>query len=176
MKRFLVGLSKVTLGILLSFVIMSLAGVAVARYFITRLAELPERPTFDNDVAGAKPAAPGAANAQEPPAKTQPEKANTDKSQADQTDAAKSEKTDAQKTEAEKTETVELPAGSYQATVVQPIGLIVRSGPGTDFQDIGGVEYEDNLVVLEETQGWVKVRTSSGQEGWVKSGNTQRVQ
>lgn len=63
--------------------------------------------------------------------------------------------------------------------MVQPIGLILREGPGTEHPQAGGVDYNEELIVLEEPadQGWIKVQVaSSGQEGWVKAGNTRRLE
>ncbi|MBE9078630.1 SH3 domain-containing protein [Romeria aff. gracilis LEGE 07310] len=143
MKNFLLGLTKFVLGVLLAMVILSIAGLAMARYFIMRISELPERPTYENDV----PAEPA-------PAATSPP---------------------AQATSGQPRPTVNLPPGSYQAVVSQPIGLILRDGPGIEYEQIGGVEYETELVVIEEQDGWQKVQLPGGREGWVKGGNIDRL-
>ncbi|MEL7503892.1 MAG: SH3 domain-containing protein, partial [Cyanobacteria bacterium J06554_6] len=63
----------------------------------------------------------------------------------------------------------------YEATVVQAIGLLVRSGPGAEHGQLGGVDFQDQLEVLEESNGWLRVRSDNGQAGWVKGGgNVQR--
>ncbi|MBU6229862.1 MAG: SH3 domain-containing protein [Cyanobacteria bacterium REEB459] len=65
-------------------------------------------------------------------------------------------------------------ANSYPAVVTQPIGLVLRQGPGIDRPQVGGLDYKEAVLVLEEpaNQGWVKVRSvTSGKEGWIKSGN-----
>ena len=36
----------------------------------------------------------------------------------------------------------EVPEGAYNAEVIQPIGLVMREGPGTSFPQVGGVDYE----------------------------------
>jgi uncharacterized protein YraI len=63
--------------------------------------------------------------------------------------------------------------------VIQPIGLVLREGPGTEFPQVGGVDYNEEIVVLEEPddKSWIRVRAASnGQEGWVKAGNTRRAE
>ena len=73
----------------------------------------------------------------------------------------------------------EVPEGAYNAEVIQPIGLVMREGPGTSFPQVGGVDYEAEVIVLEESadQPWMRVRVvANGQEGWVKkTGNTRRT-
>ncbi len=146
MKNFLLTLSKFVLGIILAMLIVSLAGLSMARYFMTRMAEPPERPTYDNDLPAPAPSAsPSEQPTDSPAAATEPEP-----------------------------EDEPLPEGSYPAIVNQPVGLIVRSGPGTDYEQIGGLEYQASLVVLSEESGWLKVQTSSGEEGWIKGGNVAR--
>ncbi len=67
-----------------------------------------------------------------------------------------------------------LPQGSYKAKVKRSGGLTVRSGPSRSNESVGGVGYNDELIVLEKDSDgtWVKVRSvQTGVEGWVKSGN-----
>jgi uncharacterized protein YgiM (DUF1202 family) len=162
MKGFLLGLSKLVLGLVIALLLLSMAGIATARYFMSRLSVLPPKPLYGEEqpVVAAIPSVepppevtaeviPEAAPAEAPPAEVAPPV------------------------------DPELPAGSYQAVVIQPIGLILREGPGTEHPQVGGIDYNEALVVLEEPtdQGWIKVRvTSSGQEGWVKAGNTRRAE
>ncbi|MGB3572719.1 MAG: SH3 domain-containing protein [Phormidesmis sp.] len=155
MKNFFLGLSKFILGIILAMLIMSLAGAAMVRYFMARSAEPPERPIYDNDLPEDRAAAVS-------PQESSQEAAPEPESPAQPT-ATDSEP-----------ETEAAPAGSYTAYVTQPVGLILRDGPGTEYTNIGGVGYEASLTVLEEENGWLKVQLSSGQEGWVKDGNTAR--
>ncbi|MGB3199898.1 MAG: SH3 domain-containing protein [Nodosilinea sp.] len=152
MKGFFVGLSKLILGVAIALILLSMAGVATARYFMGRLSVLPPKPLYGDEMpteaeAAAEsvpaPVPPEAAPAVEPP----PEAA--------------------------------LEPGAYEAVVVQPIGLVMREGPGVEFPQVGGVDVNEAVVVLEEPtdQDWVKVRVvTNGQEGWVKAGNTRRVE
>lgn len=152
MKGFLLGITKLILGVALALVLLSLTGVATARYFMAKLSVLPPRPVFENDVVAEQPAP------TETPASPQPQPENTP--------------------QPETAPPPENPLGSYQAVVVQPIGLVMRSGPGAEHPQLGGVDHNEQVLVLEtsEDQRWIKVRVgSSGQEGWVKSGNTQNL-
>lgn len=155
MRGFLVGLSKLVLGVTVALLLLSLAGVATARYFMARLSVLPPRPTFENDAP--------------PPAQSSPSNAAVPKS----TPAAAPAPTPSP------TPTPSLEAGDYEAVVVQPIGLVLREGPGTTFAQLGGIDYNDKIIVLEDSpdKQWTKVRVvDSGQEGWIKAGNTRKSQ
>lgn len=146
MRGFLLGLSKLILGVTIALMLLSLAGVATARYFMGRLSVLPPRPTFENETASTveSPAA------ESTPAEASPEPAPTPSP-------------------------APTPEG-YEAVVVQPIGLVIRSEPTTASQQLGGVDYNAEVRVLEESEDgrWILIRLpESGQEGWVKAGNTR---
>ncbi|NJM97397.1 MAG: SH3 domain-containing protein [Phormidesmis sp. RL_2_1] len=156
MKNFLLGLSKFVLGLILAMLIVSLAGLSMARYFMTKNAERPDRPTYENDLPQTQtPTSPGNQNrtADEP-----------------ETDAAGGET--AVESEAEADEA--LPEGAYKAWVNQSVGLVVRAGPGTDYENIGGLAYEQSVTVLSEDSGWLKITFGGGEEGWIKGGNVDR--
>ncbi|MGV0025864.1 SH3 domain-containing protein [Phormidesmis priestleyi] len=71
-----------------------------------------------------------------------------------------------------------LPSGAFAGRVTQPIGLILRDSPGRDSSQIGGIEYNDKLFVLETSADgdWQKVRLQTGdREGWVKAGNVEKA-
>ena len=156
MKNFLLGLSKFVLGIILALLIMSITSLAMARFFMTRMVELPERPTYDSDLPKAdrpNPTAPTAEAAGDAPEAI---------SEAEQPKAQPEDETDA------------LQANEYKATVNQPVGLILRDGPGPDYAQIGGLAYQQSMVVVAEDGGWLEVKLSSGQTGWIKDGNVNR--
>ena len=144
MKNFLLGLSKFVLGIILAMLIVSLAGLSMAKYFMTRMSEPPVRPTYDNDLPEDRPA---------------------------QTPTADSATDTEAPAEAEEDPSSE---GAYRAVVNQPVGLILRAGPGTDYDQIGGLEYQQGVRVLSEEDGWLKITLDNGTEGWVKGGNLDR--
>ena len=152
-QDFLVGLIKFICGIAIALLVISLAGAATARYFLTQLSTLPERPVYDNDAPVAQPASETSAAAEAPAQPAQP--------------AA-----------AEEPELTEEPAAKalYEATVTYGAGLLVRTGAGADYETIDGIDYEETVEVLEESGRWFRVRTRSGVEGWIKGqGNTQRL-
>ena len=152
MNNFLLALAKLILGVFFAFILMSLAGVATARYFMAKLAVSPEKPIFSNGTAPVEEPAPAqstdaTATATSPPANPP-------------------------------IATPELEPGSYKAIVIQPIGLVLREGPGRDFPQLGGVEYNEQIIVLSESDDkqWLRIRLpGSGQRGWVKAGNTEKI-
>ncbi|MBW4487034.1 MAG: SH3 domain-containing protein [Trichocoleus desertorum ATA4-8-CV12] len=148
----LINLIKFLLGFALAIALLGLGGVVAARYFVTKLTAPPPRPTFANDKPAATKAAVAASGAS----------GNTAAPQGDSSTAP----------------TPALEPGAYQARVVQPIGLILRDGPGSNSNQIGGIEYNSRVVVLEESPDkvWQRVRIEdSDRTGWVKAGNTERV-
>lgn len=159
MQRFLVGLSKLILGMAVALVLLSMAGVATARYFMGRLSVLPPKPLYGNELPA-----------------TSPEPQAVDSEVAPEAAPEAAPEPEVVPPEAPET-AVELEEGAYTAVVVQPIGLVLREGPGVQFPQIGGIDYNQELVVLEEPtdQDWIKVRVvANDQEGWVKAGNTRR--
>ena len=152
----LVGVFKFFLGLILALAILAGGGFLAAQYAISRMSILPSKPTFPNDNAptaksvAKKPTAKSANGDQEPPSPKPSPSA-----------AAKP-----------------LPAGAYSALVTQPIGLTLRDSPGRDARTIGGVGYNEKVIVLETNADgtWQKVRTDlSDQEGWVRGGNTEKI-
>ena len=72
----------------------------------------------------------------------------------------------------------ELPPNAYRAVVTWPEGLSLRSEPSIDAGRIGGIGADASIIILEDSADgkWQRVRLPwSGQEGWVKGGNTQRT-
>jgi uncharacterized protein YgiM (DUF1202 family) len=160
MKGFFVGLSKLILGVAIALALLSMAGIATARYFMARLAVLPPKPLYE----GEQPIQLSEGPPDEaPPAQESPPP----------------EATPAEAPEPEPTPEPEpVDPDAYDAVVIQPIGLVLREGPGTNYPQVGGVDYEAEVIVLEEPadQPWIRVRVvTNGQEGWVKAGNTRRV-
>jgi len=72
----------------------------------------------------------------------------------------------------------ELPSGAYKARVTWSQGLSLRAEPSADSERIGGIPFNREIIILEETedQEWQKVRLQSNQDGWIKSGNTEKVE
>ncbi|MGB3298348.1 MAG: SH3 domain-containing protein [Phormidesmis sp.] len=143
MKNFLIGLSKFVLGIILAMLVVSLAGLSMARYFMTRMVEQPERPTYENDL----------------PEDQRPADSPTSTEGADA--VAPAPKTDA------KPDSAATDPNAYKAYATSNLNL--RSGPGTSYDSIGGVGIDESVTVLEEDSNWLKVQLSDGLEGWVSS-------
>lgn len=75
-------------------------------------------------------------------------------------------------------ETEKLPAGAYKAKVTWSTGLSLRAEPNTSAERVGGVGYNTEIIILttSEDNQWQKVRLpNTGEEGWVKSGNVEKI-
>lgn len=145
------GIFKFIVGFILAMLILAGASVAAALYFAARLAELPERPAFVNDAPVAQSNVPVSATPAATPTPTPtPEPEET------------------------------IPEGAYRAIVVQPIGLILRDTASLEANRIGGIGYEETVLVLEETEDqlWQKVQVEEDPDrtGWVKGGNTEPLE
>lgn len=70
------------------------------------------------------------------------------------------------------------PADGYSARVTYPEGLVLRDAPNADAAQIGGIDYNQEVIVLEETedQEWQRVRLASSEEGWIRAGNVERIE
>jgi len=152
MTMSLSGLFKFLTGFLLAIALLMGAGVVGVRYLITRLSAPPPRPTFANDQPGAARAA-----VQAPPTSgTAPAPPPATPSPARSPDAP----------------------GAYQARVSVPIGLVLRQNPSRESARLGGLDYDNEVTVLENSADgeWIRVRLKNSDiEGWVKAGNTERL-
>ncbi len=145
------GLLKVFTGLFLAIALLAGGSFVAAQFLIAKLSTPPPRPVFSND----KPSSPTKVAAK-------PKAVSTDR--PDPVDASPSPKP--------------LPPGAYEGRVSQSIGLILRDAPGRDSGQIGGIEYNDKVTVLETSSDgdWQKVRLqSSDREGWVKAGNIEKT-
>lgn len=148
------GVFKFILGFALAIAILFLAGAGLTRYLLSRLTTPPPRPTFTNDPSpspvGSPAASPAASSSAEAPAPSVAASPVASPSPSPQ---------------------------GYRARVTQPIGLILRQEPSTEATRIGGIEFNVEVLVLEDSPdgGWQKVRAANGAEGWVKGGNTTRL-
>jgi predicted S18 family serine protease len=144
------------IGFFLGIIILAGGTAAVAYVFFTKMTANPPKPVFAEE-------------------------------QKEQTTAQNNESTAATQSKPEPQETAEspaqeeknLPPGAYKARVTWSDGLSIRSEPSREAERIGGVEYNSELVVLEESEDkqWQKVRVSGGTlEGWIKSGNVEKLE
>ena len=77
------------------------------------------------------------------------------------------------------TDSLELPSGSYRATVTWPQGLIFRAEPTRESERLGGISYQEEVIVLgsNDDKTWENILLPrTGQQGWVSAGNTQPIQ
>ncbi|MHC5938897.1 SH3 domain-containing protein [Nostoc sp.] len=161
------GLTKFILGFLLAIAVLIGGGVAVALYFMNRTGIAPAKPVFSNDSPSVKAQAPkgtepgGGKSTLKPgtQAQSSPSSAPTESPKA--TPSPKP-----------------LPSGAYRGRVSWAQGLSLRSQPNQEAERIGGVGFNQKIIVLEESEdkSWQKIRLEgSEQEGWVKAGNTEKV-
>lgn len=142
-------ITKFLLGSVLGVAILIGSGIVVAYFLLAKLAQPPPKPYFAND----KPTTTDSS----PEAKT-PTPATADSTS---TNSASS-----------------LEPGAYEARVVYSGGLALRDSPSLDATRIGGVDYDQRIIILEESpdQQWQRVRLESGDaEGWIKVGNIERL-
>ncbi len=70
-----------------------------------------------------------------------------------------------------------LSAASAQAqeawVVDRAVNLTLRTGAGTKYRIIGSLTTGDVATILTRGDGWTKVRTAEGKEGWVSAGFLQ---
>ncbi|MBW4520808.1 MAG: SH3 domain-containing protein [Scytolyngbya sp. HA4215-MV1] len=148
------GVVKVLVGLAIAIAIFAVAGVLAFRY-ISQMTSLPPRPTFPNDQPSAK-VKPSTAVAQpKTQAKPKPTPTPSKSPSPTATDAA-----------------------TYPARINLSQGLNVRDAPSVDANRIGGVDYNEQVSVLEESADgeWQRIRVeSSGLEGWIKSGYSERI-
>lgn len=136
------------LGSTLGLLILGLAAAGMGFWLVQRLSAPPARPVFDNE----RSLKPSPSPSKKPPSS-------------------------APRTSATATPTP-LPKGSYRATVNFPSGLSVRSAPKSDATRVGGVDFAEEVLVLETSDDaqWQRIRVdSSGEEGWIKAGNIKRL-
>jgi hypothetical protein len=139
------------IGFFLGIAILAGGTTAFAYVFFTKMTNNPPKPTFSEEKA--------------------PKTATSQENQA----SASSESQQAAATQ----EQENLPPGAYKARVSWADGLSLRSEASREAERIGGIAYNAEIVVLEESEDkqWQKVRLSEGtQEGWIKSGNIEKVE
>ncbi|MCF2146151.1 SH3 domain-containing protein [Desmonostoc muscorum LEGE 12446] len=164
------GLVKYILGIFLAIAVLIGGGVAVALYFMNRTGIPPAKPIFSNDSPSVKAQAPKATEAGGKPTPTPGTPTESSPSSTSTPTPTESP----QATPSPKP----LPSGAYRGRVSWAEGLSLRSKPNQDAERIGGVGFNQKIIVLEESEdkAWQKIRLEdSEQEGWVKAGNTEKT-
>lgn len=151
-------LLKLILGLVMAIAILIGSGVTVAFYFFNRNLIPPPKPIFAND----RPSLPEPA-----PEITEVSDNNVKPETTEETVEETPEETPKET----------LPEGAYRGRVTWAEGLSVRSEPSLDAPRVAGVGANEELIILAESEDkrWQKIRTQSQQEGWVRIGNTERI-
>ncbi len=152
------GLAKFFIGVFTGILLLVGGGAATAFYLLTKLSEAPPKPIFSEERLKDKPVAKATS------ASTKPQKSTPSSSPQISPASSPEEK---------------LEAGAYKARITWSNGLSMRSEPSFDSSKIGGVQYNQQVVVLQESNDkkWQKVRVpDTNEEGWVKTGNIERVE
>lgn len=143
-------LVKLVLGFVIAITLLVSGSVALALIFINRASSPPPKPIFANDSSTVKKAA----NITKP--KTSIATKNAPKSKPSPS----------------------LASGSYPARVTWNQGLSLRAEPSLDAERIGSLDYNQKIVVLQQSKDekWQQIRLDDSElQGWVKAGNTERV-
>ena len=144
-------LVKLVLGFVIAITLLVSGSVALALIFINRASSPPPKPIFANDSSMVKKAA----NITKP--KTSIATKNSPKSKPSPSPLA---------------------SGSYPARVTWNQGLSLRAEPNLDAERIGSLDYNQKIVVLQQSKDekWQQIRLNDSElQGWVKAGNTERV-
>lgn len=150
-------LAKFILGFFIGIFLLMGSTVGIGYFLLSRLSTPPQKPIFAEERIKVKP------NAKN-------KKVSTAKNVASSTSKPTPTPTT---TDASKVE-----PGLYKARVIWNGGLSLRQEPNIDSERVGGVGYNETLVVLEESSDkkWQRVRLENGEQvGWIKSGNVEKV-
>lgn len=145
------GFIQFILGFIVGVFILTGAGAATAYFFFNRLSENPAMPVYEEEEESEK----SSQAKEEPEPKPEPEPEP-------------------------EPETIQDRFGeqAFEARVTWPEGLSLRDNPSNDASRIGGVYYEDRLIVIEKSSDgdWQRVYVpESDQKGWVKAGNVEEI-
>ncbi|GAB4534035.1 MAG: hypothetical protein Tsb0014_19910 [Pleurocapsa sp.] len=153
------------LGFILGITLIAGAAVSAGYLYYQRMSILPKKPVFPEETksTATKPVESPKQKSEDTPAETQ---------ETSEVESSTETETETKEIEAE------LPPNAYKAQVTWPQGLSLRSEPSLNAGRIGGISYNATIIILEDTSDnqWQRVRIPwSGQEGWVKGGNTKRI-
>ncbi|MCC5623167.1 SH3 domain-containing protein [Nostoc sp. CHAB 5715] len=163
------GLIKFILGFFLAIAVLIGGGAAIALYFMNRTGIPPAKPVFSNDSPSVKAQAPKA---------TEPGGAKSTLKPGTKTESSPSSTSAPTESPKATPSAKPLPSGAYRGRVSWSEGLSLRSQPNQEAEKIGGVGFNQKIIILSESEdkSWQKIRLEgSEQEGWVKAGNTEKV-
>jgi hypothetical protein len=149
------GIAKFLIGFVAGVAILAFAGVAAGYYFFTKLTVIPDKHTFPEEIPKEKQVP----KVKSSP-KTSPKSIITPKPKPSETPATK------------------LEPGAYKARVTWREGLILRQDPSSEANRVRDLPYNQRVIVLKESEdkNWQFIRLEdSNQEGWIRSGNTEKI-
>ncbi len=168
------------LGFIIGILILSGVGAATAYFLLSQLANTPPQPDYEQ----------GKQQPEDSVATTSPESEQEESDnnlvESEQSDspaeeeASEEKQSTPQETESEEEPSIQERFGeqAYPARVTWSTGLTVRSGPSVNSSRVGGVDYNDKLIILGKSSDgeWQKVYVpETEQQGWVSSGNVKRI-
>jgi len=174
----LVELLKYILGFLLAIAILIGGGIATALYFMNRISAPPAKPIFANDKSPVVKSQTRKPQIQIPKDTKDTVKASPAAfiEESSFPTPSSTEKPQEEPKKVEKSPTP-LPPGAYQARVTWQQGLILRKEPSLDAERVGGINFNQKVVVLEESsdKAWQKISLEDGTQGWIKAGNIKKI-
>lgn len=154
--KFILSVVQLLIGITLGLALMVGGSLAAGYYIFTKLSVTPEKPTFAEEKPKQPiPSAAPAANTNKPAPTPILNPAPSPAPPSPEAEAA-----------------------LYKGVINWTDGLILRDAPGNTANRIGGVGYNQQVVVLEESsdQRWQRIRiVSTGKVGWIKAGNMDKI-
>ncbi|MFP4133588.1 MAG: SH3 domain-containing protein [Halothece sp.] len=151
------GLIQFILGFVVGVLILTGAGAATAYFFFNRLSENPPMPAYEEEQESEE-SSPPEEEESEPEPEPEPEPEEPE--------------------EPEESESIQDRFGeeAFEARVTWPDGLSLRDSPSEGASRIGGVQYDERLIVIERSGDWQRVHVpENGQEAWVKAGNVEEI-
>lgn len=154
------GFIQFILGFIVGVLILTGAGAATAYFFFTRLSEKPAMPVYEEE---------------------QEESAQTEKEPKSEPEPEPEPKPEPEPEPKSEPKTIQERFGeqAFEARVTWPSGLSLRDNPSNDASRIGGVYYDDRLIVIGRSSDgdWQRVYVpESEQQAWVKAGNVERIE
>lgn len=169
------GILKFMTGFGVAIALLVGGGIATTRYLITRFTAPPPRPVFSEELPEQTSASSSGPTSNE---STSSEPEANPSSEQPATAPTPAEPSPTPSAEPSASPSPQLDPNAYEARVVQPIGLVLRQGPSTETTRIGGVGFNEQIIVLSESSdgAWLNIRLpGSGVEGWIKAGNTEQI-
>ena len=152
------GLAKFVVGFLAGIVLLLLGSAAAGLFLFSTLSATPPRPVF--------------------PEEKQQKKVTNINTKSSTVAATNSKLVSSTQVSPSPSQETQLEPGAYKARVKWESGLSMRSEANFESSKVGGVAYNQEVVVLQDSDDkqWQKVRVvQTNEEGWVKAGNLEQA-